>query len=70
MIDSIEAKAGGVCKIFFAIASRSTWEMSLVPATLSQSQVEILLTDPSPGVRAETAAGVAAELSKGSLTEN
>lgn len=44
--------------------------MSRAPATLSQSQVELLLTDPSPRVRAETAAGVAAELSKGSLTEN
>ena len=44
--------------------------MSRAPATLSQSQVELLLTDPSPRVRAETAADVAAELSKGSLTEN
>ncbi|MEE9125449.1 MAG: hypothetical protein V3U14_13300, partial [candidate division NC10 bacterium] len=44
--------------------------MSRAPATLGQSQVELLLTDPSPRVRAETAAGVAAELSKGSLTEN
>ena len=44
--------------------------MSQAPATPSQSQVELLLTDPSPRVRAETAAGVAAELSKGSLTED